>query len=406
MASIEFKNNVKSTIVDSSLAAGATTLNVATGEGANFPSSVPFLITIWNAVTYPNPGDDSGMEVVKCTARTTDALTIVRAQEDTADVEHANGERVAMLMTAGHFNDATIGIVTKLDTIETDAKDDQTGSEIIALINAGADLIDDNNIALTIARNNTNFNIGLHKIYQGAAEYIDFSNNGYIDYYAANDHRFHADVIPSDDGVYMLGISPLKWAQIYSKSLVVTEFVKHTNVASAPSAVLGSMYCLNNKLYCVDDGGEKAIVQVASEVTNTPAGDIVATDIQAAINELDTEKAPTDSPIFLNHVRKSARTNITAYAGGGQTNAVLLERDLNMVTVCATGGDSVKLPNAAWGRSIIIGNRGAASLNIFPASGSYINDVEDGSVAIASDATALAYCYTNLFWEVVELTRA
>ena len=35
----------------------------------------------------------------------------------------------------------------------------------------------------------------------------------------------------------------------------------------------------------------------ASEVVNTPAGDIAATTVQTAINELDTEKAPKASPV-------------------------------------------------------------------------------------------------------------
>lgn len=35
----------------------------------------------------------------------------------------------------------------------------------------------------------------------------------------------------------------------------------------------------------------------ASEVINTPAGDIAATNVQAALNELDTEKAPKASPV-------------------------------------------------------------------------------------------------------------
>ena len=117
MASMEFKNNARSTVADNPLAQAATTLNVATGEGANFPSSFPFKLTIFDDSSYP----DSGLEIVKCTGRSTDALTIVRAQEDTADVAHALGERVAMLWTAGHFNDATTGIVTKLDTITSGA---------------------------------------------------------------------------------------------------------------------------------------------------------------------------------------------------------------------------------------------------------------------------------------------
>jgi hypothetical protein len=40
----------------------------------------------------------------------------------------------------------------------------------------------------------------------------------------------------------------------------------------------------------------------ASAVTNTPAGNIAATNVQAALNELDTEKAPLASPTFTGTV--------------------------------------------------------------------------------------------------------
>jgi hypothetical protein len=121
MASFVVKNNAESLVADNPLAQAAVTLNVTNGEGTNFPSTFPFLITLWDETTYPDPTDDSGMEIVKCTARTTDALTIVRAQEGTGDVAHALGERVAMLITAGILNDATYGISTKIDTVETNA---------------------------------------------------------------------------------------------------------------------------------------------------------------------------------------------------------------------------------------------------------------------------------------------
>ena len=117
MASFVVKNNAESTVADNPLGAGVTTLNVAGGEGANFPSTFPFLITIWDETTHPDPTDDAGMEIVRCTGRSTDALTIVRGQEGTGDVAHALAERVAMLITAGIFNDATYGVSTKLDGI-------------------------------------------------------------------------------------------------------------------------------------------------------------------------------------------------------------------------------------------------------------------------------------------------
>lgn len=137
MASFVVDNNVESTVADNPLAQSATTLNVAVGEGANFPSTFPFRLTIWDEDAYQDPTDDSGMEIVECTARATDALTIARGKEGTGDVAHANGERVAILITAGLFNDATYGITTKLDGIEASA--DVTDATNVR--SAGADII-------------------------------------------------------------------------------------------------------------------------------------------------------------------------------------------------------------------------------------------------------------------------
>lgn len=144
MGSFVVKNNVESLVADNPLAQAATTLNVTAGGGTNFPSTFPFLITLWDDSAFPDPGDDSGMEIVKCTGRTTDALTIVRAQEGTADVAHALGECVAMLITAGIFNDATYGVATKLDGIEAsaDVTDATNVSAAGALMKSGGTMTD------------------------------------------------------------------------------------------------------------------------------------------------------------------------------------------------------------------------------------------------------------------------
>jgi len=46
----------------------------------------------------------------------------------------------------------------------------------------------------------------------------------------------------------------------------------------------------------------------ASDLTNVPAGNISAIDIQAAINELDVEKAPLNNPIFTGNITGNAAT--------------------------------------------------------------------------------------------------
>ncbi len=122
MASFTLVNNLESLVVDNPLTATATTLNVNPGDGVNFPSTFPYRLTIWDDGTYPDPSDDPAAEIVEVINRTVDALSITREQEGTAGVVHAASSRVAMLITAGMFNDSTHGITTKLDSIESGAE--------------------------------------------------------------------------------------------------------------------------------------------------------------------------------------------------------------------------------------------------------------------------------------------
>lgn len=93
------KNNAVSTIADNPLTDSATTINVATGEGALFPSSGTWLATIWDNTTYANdPSSDPNMEVVLVSSRSSDALTVTRAQSGTSNVQHASGSTIALLV--------------------------------------------------------------------------------------------------------------------------------------------------------------------------------------------------------------------------------------------------------------------------------------------------------------------
>lgn len=70
----------------------------------------------------------------------------------------------------------------------------------------------------------------------------------------------------------------------------------------------------------------------------------------------------------------SSSATVTAHAGGGQPNATLLSSDYNLVTVCATNFDSVKLPIIlSAGLTVTIKNIGAAILSVFPNTGATIN---------------------------------
>ena len=86
MAFLSIRNNAFTTLAFD-ITAVATSLTVATGEGARFPTS-NFHISIGN-------------EILLCTARTGDVFTITRAREGTTASAHTTGARVVLRVTAG-----------------------------------------------------------------------------------------------------------------------------------------------------------------------------------------------------------------------------------------------------------------------------------------------------------------
>lgn len=62
------------------------TIELASGLGDKFPTPLTdgeFNLVWFNSTDYSNPSDDPNVEIVRCTARTGDILTIERGQEDT-----------------------------------------------------------------------------------------------------------------------------------------------------------------------------------------------------------------------------------------------------------------------------------------------------------------------------------
>jgi Tfp pilus assembly protein PilN len=64
--------------------------------------------------------------------------------------------------------------------------------------------------------------------------------------------------------------------------------------------------------------------QIAVTVPNTPAGNIASTNVQAAINELDTEKAPLASPSFTGTINAAGLTASQAVVTDGSKNLASL----------------------------------------------------------------------------------
>lgn len=93
-------NNVASTLAQD-LSTGAGSLRVAGGTGSRFPLPAAgeyYYLTIVST--------DGRLEIVKVTGRTSDLLTITRAQEGTVAVAFSAGSKVELRVTAQSIRDA------------------------------------------------------------------------------------------------------------------------------------------------------------------------------------------------------------------------------------------------------------------------------------------------------------
>lgn len=134
--------------------------------------------------------------------------------------------------------------------------------------------------------------------------------------------------------------------------------------------------------------------------------------VAQAVNITGTNSQNENSVVRVGYIRNSVTDTITAFAGGGQTNAVLLDSGYNRVTVVASAGDSVKLPSCHTGAAntgpmpagVISGNTtglmlwvtnadAADSMNVFPQTGESINAIAaNGAYAVAQNKTVGFLC--------------
>ncbi len=97
MASQLFANNASATLA-TPLSSGGLSLTVSSGQGALFPTPAG---GDWFALTLQS---STAREIVTVTARSSDTMTIVRAQEGTSASSFAAGDTAKLLLTAAGLN--------------------------------------------------------------------------------------------------------------------------------------------------------------------------------------------------------------------------------------------------------------------------------------------------------------
>ena len=86
-------------------------------------------------------------------------------------------------------------------------------------------------------------------------------------------------------------------------------------------------------------------------------------------------------------------SGLTALSGGGTTGATPLLFGMNQVATTAATNDSVKLPAAQIGATVIVSNAGTSTLAVFPQTADKINGGTAGaSVTQATVITGVYVC--------------
>lgn len=142
--------------------------------------------------------------------------------------------------------------------------------------------------------------------------------------------------------------------------------------------------------------------------------------VARAVNITGVDNVDVNRVAGIGFPRYSTTDTITAAAGGGQANAVLLNSAVNRVTVVATAADSVRLPLCQTGpQNAVGGNPGqpamtigqmmfvinadaADSMNVFPSTGGSINALAaNAAYAVAANRTVGFICIGNIWYSLL-----
>lgn len=122
---------------------------------------------------------------------------------------------------------------------------------------------------------------------------------------------------------------------------------------------------------------------------------------------LDIPTLTADQTLDLNDINvglvqpNTVTDSITAHAGGGQANAVLLTTTINRVTTVTSVADSIKLPllGAAIFYVFYIRNDGANSLNLYPNTGAAISNLGvNNPLAMAAGSQVIVVSFSATLW--------
>mgnify|MGYP001604127846 CR=1 FL=1 len=166
-------------------------------------------------------------------------------------------------------------------------------------------------------------------------------------------------------------------------------------VSQAPSTQKGSLV-----VKAADSAGNT--VTTITNASQAAARIYTVPDAGGDASMVMTEGAQTINGVktFGSIKNLKASNAITAFATGGQASGTLLTSQVNSITVCATGGDSVRLPTSVAGMVLQVSNLGAAFAAVFPISGDLIDALgANVAVKLAVGESILFTCAVAGSWK-------
>lgn len=228
--------NFADCLVSTGYNASATSVVLSSGEGAKLPDPATdgeFNLTWYDSDNYPNPSDDPNKEIVRCTARSADTLTVTRGQEGTtATTKNTAGGVYKMILTPtkktiDDIDDTFTGWNKYTDVIPTRASaDDPT----YVLTFAGVDLTSKVSVGMKIkwTQNST--------VRYGFVTAISFSTDTTVTLYGGTDYDVDDTATYAISDVYFshhkaplnFPLDPDKWSvEVVNES---------TNLQTSPTA--------------------------------------------------------------------------------------------------------------------------------------------------------------------------
>ena len=278
-----YKNNAFS-VLASAATSGDTTLTLATGTGSRFPAA-NFLVTL---IGYDGSGNENAWEIVRCTSRSDDILTVVRAQEGTTATAWPSAARIENRVTAAAMEEVQTAIneldakkanlasptLTGVPAAPTAAVGTNT-TQLATTAFVSAEIAND---AAPIAHVGSGGTAHANVVAAGAAGFMSGTDKTKLDGIAAGAQVNAVTSVAEKTGAVTLVKGDVGLGNVDNTSDAAKSVLSATKLATART--------INGVSF---DGSENISVNAAA-VPNTPAGSIAATTVQAAINELDAEK--------------------------------------------------------------------------------------------------------------------